>query len=713
MIRPEIISASYLPSGVGLDLRWLRMEQIKKEEPPTVQEVAELIDTLFDLDPCEEETTGGEPAKTDQDTEKPRPPVDEKTFYNLIRNWRYFGICDSDREEKVKVYRSHQSEEYRLEPDGGMVTHSIELQEKLTKTLEFEGLYLDMEWPLTGGVEISFATCKRRSGGNVTPSWRVVGNRIIFAEPVVGVCDVTFETICDLVTIKIKDKGGPGECTLYAYYCQAVYLLEIEKPAEEPDMEPSEEDKLCGGDVSTRIERNKKQSCYENVYHSVRGSCSDEELRDDNGKTKSYFTEEDCECPESLKDQEGRFLIGSRTVREYEWDKPDDVHYRNFYEKTCCKTLPRDEGLPRCEVEHGVHGGGYGIDGGVDSAKARWGDDVVLIPVRAENGICGDWRKIQDLGNNNCCDGVPALMWDYYNSPSVMGKSSVATVFVNGGKSPLFWSLSGDGFFTDPGFTKKRAVTQKKQLNIYTNSTACGPCVITVSDGCSSVENGSIKCTDGQWELIWTNIEEFWWGGRYIANQTPSLQSILGPPQYLPVEEYVGRIRKPHGGYYGIWARVHMGKYRVEQAFKTTSYARCGYYSTGSAGSIRTCPAARAKCLQKCGDPAGKLQELFEYNKSHGLMYINPNHDFCGARAYWLPAQPCKEDSTLPQGGYTKYYNVGGVGRYYEKCFSYVNTPKKEYEHRPFSWGNVDGAWGYGNLPSDNIGGTRVWEYKC
>ena len=89
------------------------------------------------------------------------------------------------------------------------------------------------------------------------------------------------------------------------------------------------------------------------------------------------------------------------------------------------------------------------------------------------------------------------LNWDAISSGKtiVTGESGV-TIAVRDGIGPYTWSVVG------LGFSLGSAVTVGRFNTLNANWCACGTADITVTDGCDSQANGSVRCSDcGEWVL--------------------------------------------------------------------------------------------------------------------------------------------------------------------------------------------------------------------
>jgi hypothetical protein len=240
--------------------------------------------------------------------------------------------------------------------------------------------------------------------------------------------------------------------------------------------------------------------CYRTVYVSQRCQCSHNEL-------SGYSYEEVVDCPDYVKRCPGvlnecRHYLGTVVVPEYV-ECPDDmveaVSVPAYYESICCDKP--NVTLPQCKEQKTSWRGGLGINGGIEQARAIYGDDVEIVPVGPPGGICGTWTKRQRITAQQCCDGVPQLAWDTSISPEVMSPNSAVAIAVTGGRFPLAWEVNGVGFqFQATG--SREAISVGRSVMLSALPIACGTATITVSDGCSTII-AYIRCTSGAWSSVY------------------------------------------------------------------------------------------------------------------------------------------------------------------------------------------------------------------
>ena len=154
--------------------------------------------------------------------------------------------------------------------------------------------------------------------------------------------------------------------------------------------------------------------------------------------------------------------------------------------------------LPRCSRRTRTFRGGAQIKLGAQHYRDLYGAATRVVPLTPPGGACGEHIIEQRIMGTNCCDGVEPLAWDEERSAEVAPINGVVDVYVTGGgRFPFTWRISGEGFWLDPGHTKKRITTYTGALRIYTQA-SCGSADVWVEDGCSSVK-GTIRSTSGRW----------------------------------------------------------------------------------------------------------------------------------------------------------------------------------------------------------------------
>ena len=478
------ISFTY-QSTVASDSWWLRLVQLGVEDDTaTLADAADLIDTLYSIDACTEDTTA---------TEDPDTTTTDAVVETEVRR----VVCSYDDQANVDVQlhviRSHPSAPYRLALQGGDLKTVETITEITTQTIVIEDAdSITLDYPVLGEFSSSWAGAVYGASGSISPPIRRNGNTISFGGATIkaGTLTATYATEYDLATITILGVDSePGQCTARGFFHGLVKELELETP------EPADELGSCR--VLWTVPSDPHQiECYRTVYVSQRCQCSHEEL-------SGYSYEEVVDCPEYVKRCPGvlnecRHYLGTVVAPEYV-ECPDDiveaVSVPAYYERICCNKPSVT--LPQCKEQKSSWRGGLGINGGIAQARALYGDDVEIIPVGPPGGICGTWTKKQQIISNGCCDGVPPLVWNTSVSPEVMTPNSAVVIGVTGGgKYPYQWEVVGNGFQFANGSRGIETVGPTVRLSALT--IACGTATITCTDGCTTTV-GSVRSTSGRW----------------------------------------------------------------------------------------------------------------------------------------------------------------------------------------------------------------------
>lgn len=481
------ITFTYQASSIT-DTWWLRLVQLEVEDDTaTLADAADLIDTLYSIDACASESTT---------TDDPDSTTTDEVVETEVRRL----VCSYDDQANIdvqmRIIRSHPSAPYRLALQGGELKTVETITETVTQTIIIEAAdSLTLDYPVLGNFSASWSGAVYGVSGRIDPPIHRTGNTLSFGGAIkAGTLTATYTTEYDLATITILGVDGkPGQCTARGFFHGLVEELELETP------EPAEDLGTCR--VLWTVPSTPHQiECYRTVYVSQRCQCSHEELG-------GYSYEEVVDCPDSIKRCPGvlnecRHYLGTVVAPEYV-ACPDDiveaVSVPAYYERICCDKPSVT--LPQCKEQKTSWRGGLGINGGIEQARALYGDDVEIIPVGPPGGICGTWTKKQQIISNGCCDGVPPLVWDASVSPEVMSPNSAVVIGVTGGgKYPYRWEVSGRGFQFQNGSRAIETVGPTVRLSALT--IACGTATVTCTDGCSST-TAEIRCTAGQWVVIY------------------------------------------------------------------------------------------------------------------------------------------------------------------------------------------------------------------
>ncbi len=544
------ISLQSLAVGPGTAY-WLNLEQVEQmTDAMTFAEAAEFIDALYDIDPCVpiEGEAGGEAAEEDGEG-NPVAPVEEEEFVSLAQQMleraALCGTLDGSYECKIRVARSHQNEPYKLVIDNGEELQRVTEQGRASQTLIVKGeASASLELPVLGNLTTEWqGPVFDLAGACPGPAVELLGSTLNFGKRVTGTVTAHFDTQYDLVTLKINgnDEGEPQPARVLAFYAGLVAEQQIEPP------EVSEEDEetkrlLCDEAGAGLNPTPDSVSCYELVERVWRCRCS--------GRIVDELTtteERTVTCPDGLDCPGGasecRKLVRSRSVTVGYTSCPDEeklegsVSDPDYYLEQCCE--PHPFSLPACKKITEIFYGGKGISA---EDKAMY-PGAAFIGVGPEDGVCGEVVTTWQVVPRNCCDGVPALVWDSENSPYTITPGGASKkVYVLGGKAPYTWRLTGSLYALVSGNRFQLVETSVPWLTVYADDDACGVLYVRVTDGCSSVI-GMIRATVGRWirvEHLWPDKTAPWVDFSHVNKVTSnaSLWAVGENPRYR-VEMYL------------------------------------------------------------------------------------------------------------------------------------------------------------------------------
>lgn len=461
MSQTVSLSATYAGPHVPDNPWWVRLEQIPvTTDVATVGETADLLDALYQMDPCTEVET------TDETEELTTEDVAAAASETLT-----LAACDIDAdgscEVQIKVIRSHQTEPYRLHVAGGSVVEAVVVNEEIRQNIAVSGATeTTLDYPVMGAFDASWQSDLVTPSGR-SPAINRNGNVLYWQESATGTLRPAYLTIYDLVTIKVNGVDGElGEALIRVVFHALAEELTPDLP------EPAKMDRtLCN--KSARLTTTKDRvTCYKAITVEKLCSCSKD-------KVDSYSYDQIVDCPDWVTECPGAVpdcmaLLGSDTVKEYVECAGDNqvsgtslvwkVSSADYYRKVCCDEPPK--ALPQCYEKTTSYRGGKGIVHGRQFWRDLYGPLTQFRPVSPPGGICGKHITRQVVRSGNCCDGVPALAWDASVSPEVMAPNSAVVIGVTGGgRYPYQWRVVGEGFQFQNG---------SKQMTTTDNFTSTG-----------------------------------------------------------------------------------------------------------------------------------------------------------------------------------------------------------------------------------------------
>lgn len=178
------------------------------------------------------------------------------------------------------------------------------------------------------------------------------------------------------------------------------------------------------------------------------------------------------------------------------WEDPDPPEFsEEELRQKCCNKFRTP--IPKCKVKTRKW---EGFD--VEEIRRMYNIDpdgpIRIKMLGPEGGICGKKTEHWELPSKDCCKDVADLEYDETNSVEVLAPNSFGRVYVNGGRTPIIWTVYGTGIHFSNG---KNQIVGDQGVRVFTDENFCGTARIKAYDECSTAW-GYIRATVGQWNLI-------------------------------------------------------------------------------------------------------------------------------------------------------------------------------------------------------------------
>jgi len=448
--HPLIIN--FVPDPMPVDPIWLTMIPEEYDNKATVEDVQEVLDTLFDTSPCRKDATSGEVEVS---------PAALVAAVVAINPGICAAILSGDYVNKCRVIRSHPDQPYKLTPSVGTLGATVRVTEVVTLTvsvIDAESVVLD--YPVISDQRASWM-----AGGG--PVLRANGNTLYWSGRHTGTIRTSYTTRYDVVSVMVpglpkkpgadsRERGEKQGCELLAFYQDLAWLAAITPPPDDPAANDEYLAAVCGwplaGGSSTVGEEEEEQPLPEEPPPPV----------------------DPCLNPnEQLADPE-------------------------YYEDKCCHYPPPDRGpLPECQE---LRVGPVQAKGLSDEVKAKIAgmsqycylglchnvgevEFIAVGPDPADPKGCGDIIHRIKVAPENCCDGVEPLV-EHPDNPNEISSNGRVKMCVLGGTLPIKWEVSG-GLWFDNGSTAMHTYANCAWVN--SPKDFCERSVINVEDDCSQV----------------------------------------------------------------------------------------------------------------------------------------------------------------------------------------------------------------------------------
>ena len=508
-----------------------RMEVVEDdgEETVSMKEAVTVIDTMYDVAPCIDDASliGQKPEF--EFTEKEAKERLGSGFSAINYNPCKFDKETFDYTAQLKIFISHPKEPYKLLLDIPPATREVINNDGTISTFEVidptlkdpkiistkkvvdnivmlekfdENGILDVKYPITGNLKCEGYEIISYDGSVI----------LVKPKDFSPYTKISFDTEYDLVTVKVFG----GDNSSKSCECRLLYMELVIRETIDPPEEDIDAVTLIGckydEDEEEEEEEEEKDPCFKRFIYRDICDCS--------GTVKDAYAEvREIPCPESGF---GNTSIAAAIQNQWEAEKIDQYvscedeiwegHEKEFYEENCCEPPPRDKALPTCQHRTRTWFGGADIIKGRDHYynNAFHDEQVILIPVYppssipGKSWICGTIETIYEVESKNCCDDefYENLYYEWDESSDVVPRTGKGVAKWGGGEAPYTVLCRGAGFLLSNGYTS--IVTNGNSVDIFTDGEgACGPCTISISDGCSTV-SGNMKSDDGQWVVTST-----------------------------------------------------------------------------------------------------------------------------------------------------------------------------------------------------------------
>lgn len=418
----------------------------------SLSDAAEVIDSIYDIDPCNSLSQGGEESTTISEEE-----VFDKlqaAFGSISYNpCKYDGNYAYNT--TVAVFRSHLQYPYKLVINEGSIISTKRVQKRIDTLVLPQDRLISVDFPIVGDIVCS----KEIQSYNGSQAMLVNDCNVNIA--------FSYMTEYDEVDVTVAGNGieaQDAECIVF--YKELAYSATISQPTEDADAIAA----LGCDSTGTR-------------YVEV----------EDN-------PEEETEAPISVEPE---------IPHDDCWDyaEPNPVLH---YEENCCEPWPFDGGPPSCLWRNQSWMGGRGIVKGADYylQNSLTYETVILLGVSPQDGVCGTIETRYDVVKKNCCDSefLTEIVYDIYDSVEIIADNSRGIVYWSGGQAPYTVTVRGQGFFADAYFSQQTITTNTQSAVVFTDYESCGMASVTITDGCSE-SSGDIMSTEGEWKLVGIGME--------------------------------------------------------------------------------------------------------------------------------------------------------------------------------------------------------------
>ena len=469
---------------------WMSVEAEPKESVgATLTQVADTIDALYSIDPCDSESTTPSTGGSELDpvdlyvtdavlasfgeTSAFVSPEVPEIFHKNLNMPRCSETQDAldagadavsnqvkpssvggytlkygDYEAKIRIRRSHVCEDYTTSLTVGSVISKSRTRKKITVSIQVGGYSAQLEYP----------PAQNCSSNNLIDT-AIVSNSTILKflgstvhfKNYTETATITYTAEYDVLTVLIPNENGRQVgSVLFCEYMGLTGEIEITPPSHDSSGSDTDSGSTDTNNNST------KTPCWNFGSTTINGGGGDGDEDDDggggDGEGKDEPTDEGCTGGFELEDPA-------------------------TYEMLCCKP-----GNGSCGTSSKVWRGGAGKSKNLDRFKDSDGkvlENYVLIGVAPEDGICGEHITTQVVGGN-CCEDIEPLsvMEDQTSATITLGGRAV--VQLTGGQRPITWSVNA-------GYSLSEETSTGRNTIIMDEEGSCTSARVSANDGCSGI----------------------------------------------------------------------------------------------------------------------------------------------------------------------------------------------------------------------------------
>lgn len=543
-----------LPDGVSISY-WLRAEEKQPDsETITVEEVATVLDFIYQKEPCEVDMGYFEPPTTDTSMSNPAGnfytgDINQTTVEELLvpvqqsiaalvsfevakrRILAAFNLIgydpckykqDSyDYETEIFIYRSHMSVPYNLVLNNGSASKTKLVEYQVDQFIKVSGDSITLDHTIHRELQV-YSSVEVSS---------IDGSTVFFESTVIGYIRFKYISIFEKVTINVfGNDTEPLPCQCLIFYQEMVSEVNVNPPEEDEqavnflgcadallgegnngiEEEEGGDGEEGDGDSAQDI-LSGTGNCFQRLNYLDVCRCSGRIQHNTQIVRKCS-----CDEPNSTNTYDAVFTVAGLADIEIEnyISCPEEEQWtggdlENFAEQ-CCETWEGGMApLPVCPEITTKKEATYGIP-----YHAQGRSDVALVGPK--DGDCGTITQKWKIVSRACCDDPTWTEIEYNNADSVdiLDNWDSGVVLWDGGRAPYTVTVRGEGFFVDAARSKKELNTSGGAIRIYTTE-PCGICDVIIEDNCNEV-TGHISGVGGHWELYSTDPSACTASGEWI-----------------------------------------------------------------------------------------------------------------------------------------------------------------------------------------------------